>query len=777
MRNIVNPRKGAARSLDVFVPLILSLGLLSSAAAQTEIPAGADLWQTVGAGGQTFQDFSESPIPADFFGDGSEAFDGTIELIGLPFAENPGLAPEGVDLGLADTLVERLQDVVIDSAGGTGATTIQIAALSLHSIEPITVNVNGEPTQWNVEVQLSNQPQQQGQMTITLEDEFGGTFNSNLPVLPMFIFVNNSNPSDIKILDLGADGGEPIMFLTINGHWLINGSLCSQLVQPTSTINLVNGVSVPPPVGFFPGLALNPFGSCKWVLTTEEAQLAQHGVFPARFMVGEDFDGDGISDDCDNCPITANPLQEDEDDDCIGDACDNCPTDANFDQADLDADGIGSVCDDEELDPNSSIPAGSDLWSTPDGGQTFQDFADNPIPADFFGEGSEPFDGIIELGGSPLDATNLGTGDTVVERLDDATLDGPGSSDTVPIEMKALSLVSINPITVVIDGEDTQWDVAVSLSDQPQQQGTITINQVDEHGGTFDAELPVLPRFTFTRNGSDPVTLDLGDQDPIVLITQNGHFLFDNLNCETVGLDDALTLPNGTTIEGTTDNFHVSLTLDPVGQCKWVLTTEEAQLARHGVFPARFQIGTDEDDDSIADDCDNCPKVANPLQEDEDEDCVGDACDNCRDVYNPDQANADGDVEGDACDNCPNDPDKTSPGVCGCGVADDDTDGDGTEDCNDECPDDPDKTEEGDCGCGESDADTDGDTIADCRDNCPDTANTDQADDDGDGEGNACEPDTGGDGPVFCFPNASQATLLTVALMAGLALIQRRRYR
>lgn len=40
-------------------------------------------------------------------------------------------------------------------------------------------------------------------------------------------------------------------------------------------------------------------------------------------------------------------------------------------------------------------------------------------------------------------------------------------------------------------------------------------------------------------------------------------------------------------------------------------------------------------------------------------------------------------------DACPDDPDKTEPGACGCGVADDDRDGDGAADCVDDCPDNP----------------------------------------------------------------------------------------
>ena len=81
----------------------------------------------------------------------------------------------------------------------------------------------------------------------------------------------------------------------------------------------------------------------------------------------------------------------------------------------------------------------------------------------------------------------------------------------------------------------------------------------------------------------------------------------------------------------------------------------------------------------------------------------------------------DTDLDGtvDCLDGCPNDPLKTAPGQCGCGVADTDTDNDGTADCNDGCPNDPLKTAPGACGCGVADTDTDGDGTADCNDGCP----------------------------------------------------------
>lgn len=77
----------------------------------------------------------------------------------------------------------------------------------------------------------------------------------------------------------------------------------------------------------------------------------------------------------------------------------------------------------------------------------------------------------------------------------------------------------------------------------------------------------------------------------------------------------------------------------------------------------------------------------------------------------------------DCVDGCPDDPDKTSPGICGCGVADIDTDDDDTLDCNDGCPEDPNKTAPGECGCGVLETDADNDGVPDCNDECPDDPN------------------------------------------------------
>jgi hypothetical protein len=136
-------------------------------------------------------------------------------------------------------------------------------------------------------------------------------------------------------------------------------------------------------------------------------------------------------------------------------------------------------------------------------------------------------------------------------------------------------------------------------------------------------------------------------------------------------------------------------------------------------------------------------------------------------VSNPDR---DGDGVPDYLDGCPDDPRKTAPGLCGCGVSDADRDGDGVPDCLDACPDDPDKTEPGLCGCGVSDADRDGDGVPDCLDACPDDpgktepglcgCGVSDADRDGDGVPDcldACPDDPGKTEPGLCGCGVSDA--------------------
>src|SRR6059058_4596981 len=86
-----------------------------------------------------------------------------------------------------------------------------------------------------------------------------------------------------------------------------------------------------------------------------------------------------------------------------------------------------------------AIHNGVDLWMTVAGfAQT--SFANEPIPADFFCAGSQPFTGKVVFQGAPLAAApagSLGGIDTAVRRLEDAAFNAQGEA-TTRIQLLAL---------------------------------------------------------------------------------------------------------------------------------------------------------------------------------------------------------------------------------------------------------------------------------------------------------------------------------------------------
>ncbi len=256
------------------------------------IEPGVDLWTTP-AGTSFDNHFTVSALPAGFFGPGSEPFGGSICLVGSPLTTNPAGA-----LGSTDAAIRRLGSVPLLGVPDVGAVPIEIVALNLVSCNPITVTYGINPSQqWNIQVTLSsNMPQPQGQMMIRKTCCNGGMFDSQLPVLPKFIFTEVGNPSNVRVLDLGGLM-PPIMFQSTGGFWSYDVPppfdlvTCPGLVSCDNDLSpLTPDIKLPPSSKFTPGMRTlpcdpqapnNPFCGGK-ALTLEQEQLAQHGVLPPQ---------------------------------------------------------------------------------------------------------------------------------------------------------------------------------------------------------------------------------------------------------------------------------------------------------------------------------------------------------------------------------------------------------------------------------------------------------------------------------------------------------------
>ena len=219
------------------------------------------------------------------------------------------------------------------------------------------------------------------------------------------------------------------------------------------------------------------------------------------------------------------------------------------------------------------------------------------------------------------------------------------------------------------------------------------------------------------------VEIDSDDED---LRVESGELLlFNAANWSTPQL---VTLAADRDEDGNSSEATVNITTDNYATSRIQLTEREADCNEN----AR------PDDVELAEDAGlDC-----------DEDGVLDACERDRDQ--------DGII--DDCDDCPDDPEKTAPGLCGCGVEDIDADRDGVGDCYDQCPDSPAGSEVAPNGCPLNDCNANGVPDADdIRDRLSDDC-------DDNGVPDECEPDRDGDGVIDAcdncpdLPNANQTT-------------------
>jgi len=131
------------------------------------------------------------------------------------------------------------------------------------------------------------------------------------------------------------------------------------------------------------------------------------------------------------------------------------------------------------------IPEGTDSWITVE--QTHVEFGTPglpQIPADFFGPGSDPFDGRIDFLGEPPEAVpwgNYEVADTLIARPDEALFPSPPETAIVPIQIVDLDLVSTSPIRVTYDEGmvESFFDVFMRVSPVEPSDGVMDITMLE----------------------------------------------------------------------------------------------------------------------------------------------------------------------------------------------------------------------------------------------------------------------------------------------------------
>lgn len=346
-------------------------------AQQTCIPAGDDCWTT--PCGATVYDFCLRPLAAGFFGENSDPFDGTV-LLG------------GGDTSEPDTVLTRLDTLILDGVPATDSVGLELVKLSLIGCGPITVTYFGgnKPQQWDVSVTLSDQGAEvpTGLMTVDRGHENGGTFSAQFFVQPVFVFTEVGNPGNVRVVDFGAEGDDPVPFETIaDGSWV--HTLSDNIPHVPCGSNFVPGVTEDPdtleqcctetchanPGGGHQhcnmqcsvcprGACCLSDGTCDLVeatanQTAEEVCLDSGGQeYKGDGTVCEDIDGDGIADrfetnDCcaenrDVCNTGTDPRLADTDGDGADDGLELyvCGTDPCVpDETDCNGNGMPDACD------------------------------------------------------------------------------------------------------------------------------------------------------------------------------------------------------------------------------------------------------------------------------------------------------------------------------------------------------------------------------------------------------------------------------------------------
>ncbi|HOZ49215.1 MAG TPA: hypothetical protein PLO37_24580 [Candidatus Hydrogenedentes bacterium] len=397
--------------------------------------------------GSIWWDFSTKPIPADFFGPGSDPFDGIIAFHAGPLAATPC----GPNINGEDLVFHCMDPVALPDVPSRGTGRAQMTPMNLMSTGPIAVSFEGGLYTFEYEVALMLEPQIDvwGLLEVSKTHGNGGTFSMGLPLTPTFHFTP-LGPHEARILP--GDGYED-MVVAEGVPWK---HMDGDLDCPDCTTNFIPGVG-------------------------------QEGTLVAFLLKGQFLQMSAEL----ACPAAPAPTP-------------------------------------------LAITEGLDLWSAT--GPLLIDFGTSlpPLPAGFFGPGSEPFEGQVRLTGLPIGLSPscpepLGNASALIERQGSVELGPPPAAGTVPVEMVGLSLMSTEPIEPV---PDSFFDVFVEISTSAPSTGSIALRRDHEQGGYCTVDVYVYPKITFSKVG-DPgtqVSYDLGAEGrPLRLLATHVPWIDDSM--------------------------------------------------------------------------------------------------------------------------------------------------------------------------------------------------------------------------------------------------------
>ena len=278
------------------------------------------------------------------------------------------------------------------------------------------------------------------------------------------------------------------LFVSENGNGQITAYTLSEDGKMGTVIDTVQTSAV-----FIMGLEIGPDGHLYYVDNGRDQVIRMDPYF--------DIDADGVMDDDDNCPFTANPLQADYDGDSFGDACDddddndtildindNCPTGqkgwTSYQAIDHDLDGCVDNIEDDD-DDNDGITDSADLCPVGETGWSSRSRTD--LDADGCRDETEDLDddndGICDAGNfnencqistmsvdlcplSTLGFVSTSQTDNDADGCEDATEDSdddndgyPDASDDCPLQSGSSSEDLVGCLDTDYDGYSDSTDV------------------------------------------------------------------------------------------------------------------------------------------------------------------------------------------------------------------------------------------------------------------------------------------------------------------------------